>query len=58
MNGSATDCEDINECDPPGMCSQTCINMKGSYLCSCAEGYTLFSDKRTCKANSKCNVSM
>ncbi|KAK8402469.1 hypothetical protein O3P69_000706 [Scylla paramamosain] len=51
VNGSATDCEDINECDPPGMCSQTCTNLKGSYKCSCAEGYTLFSDKRTCKAN-------
>lgn len=44
---------DLNECDPPGLCSQHCTNTKGSYFCSCAPGYILESDKHTCKALSK-----
>ena len=36
-----TDCQDLDECTPPGICSQKCTNSKGSYLCSCAQGYTL-----------------
>lgn len=44
---------DLNECDPPGLCSQNCINTKGSYFCSCVPGYILESDKHTCKALSK-----
>nr|XP_045622888.1 low-density lipoprotein receptor-related protein 2-like isoform X5 [Procambarus clarkii] len=48
--GSDTDCEDINECDPPGICSQNCMNKKGTYICSCSKGYILDSNKATCKA--------
>ncbi|KAF0767414.1 low-density lipoprotein receptor-related protein 2, partial [Aphis craccivora] len=44
------ECMDLNECDPPGLCSQHCTNTKGSYFCSCASGYILESDKHTCKA--------
>lgn len=46
-------CEDLNECEPPGLCSQTCTNIKRSYLCSCIQGYVLEPDKHTCKAVSK-----
>jgi low density lipoprotein-related protein 2 len=42
-------CEDLDECTPPGICSQKCTNSKGSYLCSCAEGYVL-ENKHECKA--------
>ncbi|CAL4174127.1 unnamed protein product, partial [Meganyctiphanes norvegica] len=52
--GSTRECEDINECDPPGRCSQMCTNIKGSYLCSCVDGYTLDTDasgkKHHCKS--------
>ncbi|XP_064102114.1 low-density lipoprotein receptor-related protein 2-like [Macrobrachium nipponense] len=48
--GSETECEDIDECNPPGICSQGCSNFKGSYECSCNEGYLLDANKATCKA--------
>lgn len=39
MNGD-TACEDINECEQwPPVCSQKCINEKGSYKCECISGY-------------------
>lgn len=40
-------CVDRNECDEWGFCDQICKNTEGSYICSCAKGYTL-------KDNSKC----
>ncbi|CAG0878905.1 unnamed protein product [Cyprideis torosa] len=46
-------CEDINECEPPGACSQFCENIKQSYICSCSNGYMLDADGKTCKAESK-----
>lgn len=52
LNGTKT-CIDTNECDPPGLCSQTCVDQKGSYKCLCADGYTLMPDGRTCKVQSK-----
>ena len=30
---------DINECLEPGVCSQLCVNLKGSYKCECVNGY-------------------
>ena len=47
---SSTKCVDLNECDPPGLCSQQCTNTKGSYYCSCGPGYYLEGDKHRCKA--------
>uniref|UniRef100_A0A452F8B2 Low-density lipoprotein receptor-related protein 2 n=1 Tax=Capra hircus TaxID=9925 RepID=A0A452F8B2_CAPHI len=38
-------CEDINECTQFGSCPQICHNTKGSYECSCAEGFTSLSDR-------------
>lgn len=46
-------CEDLDECEPPGLCSQECINKKGGYLCTCNENYRLEIDNHTCKAYSK-----
>ena len=40
---------DVNEClDSNGGCEHVCNNTKGSYLCSCEEGYALNEDGRTC----------
>lgn len=36
---------DINECTQFGSCPQICHNTKGSYECSCAEGFTSLSDR-------------
>ncbi|XP_016414141.1 low-density lipoprotein receptor-related protein 2-like [Sinocyclocheilus rhinocerous] len=49
-NDSKT-CEDIDECHPPGVCSQHCFNERGSFRCHCQDGYTLEADGRTCKAS-------
>ncbi|GAB0188982.1 pro-epidermal growth factor [Grus japonensis] len=44
---------DIDECLEGGLgtCGQTCINVPGSYICSCLPGYTLDVDKRSCYVN-------
>ncbi|XP_053922284.1 pro-epidermal growth factor isoform X1 [Cuculus canorus] len=46
-------CMDIDECLEGGLgtCGQTCINVPGSYVCSCLPGYTLDIDKRSCYVN-------
>jgi len=41
---------DLDECELPGSCSQTCKNEKGTFFCSCNPGYLLQEDKHTCKA--------
>ena len=41
----------MNECEIPGMCSQTCINEKGTFKCECLEGYLRDpKDHTRCKA--------
>ncbi|XP_074679367.1 pro-epidermal growth factor [Strix aluco] len=46
-------CIDIDECLEGGLgtCGQTCINVPGSYICSCLPGYTLDIDRRSCYVN-------
>ncbi|XP_051876534.1 low-density lipoprotein receptor-related protein 1-like isoform X2 [Pristis pectinata] len=46
-------CTDIDECQDPGTCSQTCINKVGSYECLCHKGYHMDSVKGICKAMGK-----
>ncbi|UYV70469.1 hypothetical protein LAZ67_7003146 [Cordylochernes scorpioides] len=41
---------DVNECEEAGICSQMCFNSKGSYKCSCHDGYKLSKNVHTCKA--------
>ncbi|CAM4559537.1 unnamed protein product [Caretta caretta] len=43
-------CIDIDECLENGLgtCGQTCVNVPGSYFCSCSPGYTLDNDKWAC----------
>lgn len=53
LSNDTVTCEDLNECEPPGVCSQTCTNIKKGFVCSCVKGYELEFDNRTCKAISK-----
>ncbi|XP_078415556.1 very low-density lipoprotein receptor-like [Cetorhinus maximus] len=46
-------CDDVDECQSPGICSQICINLKGSYKCECYEGYHMDPANRVCKAIGK-----
>ena len=40
---------DIDECTvTPDICDQECINMPGSFMCNCSEGYLLNGDGLTC----------
>ena len=40
---------DINECNGDHFCDHNCINVEGSYICSCDPGYELQPDGRTCE---------
>ena len=42
---------DVNECGlDKGGCDHKCVNTGGSYHCTCAEGYSLQRDNKTCVA--------
>lgn len=50
-------CYDIDECQTYGTCSQKCSNSRGSYTCSCEEGYILDEEnKKSCLAEDDSNV--
>lgn len=48
-------CPDVNECevykaDRGGpLCGHACVNVPGSYHCSCPTGYKLLADGRSCE---------
>ncbi|XP_035791201.1 putative vitellogenin receptor [Anopheles albimanus] len=49
FNNATRQCEDINECDRYGLCSQGCINTPGSFHCTCVDQFELKGDRRTCE---------
>lgn len=56
-NNQTESCNDINECDRYGICSQQCVNQIGSYYCTCANGFMLNKDGKTCDSTSN-NVQL
>ena len=43
---------DIDECaEDIDSCAQICVNVAGSYSCSCGSGYHLASDSHGCDGN-------
>ena len=41
---------DVNECeDNLHHCTELCINLPGSYICSCPDGFTLEEDGISCR---------
>ncbi|XP_073499231.1 vitellogenin receptor Yl-like [Phyllobates terribilis] len=51
FKGNGSLCVDINECKEldPSPCSQSCINLNGTFNCTCHPGYILQRDGRQCK---------
>ena len=39
---------DINECNGSHNCQHTCLNTKGSYVCSCYDSFILANDQYSC----------
>ncbi|XP_046885354.1 fibulin-7 isoform X8 [Hypomesus transpacificus] len=65
QNWSGSRCQhqtqtDVNECevfrlDQGGkLCAHACVNVPGSYQCSCPRGYKLLSDSRSCEDVDEC----
>ncbi|KAH9524467.1 hypothetical protein Btru_054657 [Bulinus truncatus] len=54
LNGK---CVDIDECsNHPKICGEhTCINMMGSYTCTCNKGFILDQNSKTCRDINECN---
>lgn len=46
---------DINECElNTDGCSDYCVNQEGSFICTCALGYRLDADSKTCIGKNHC----
>ncbi|XP_033229535.1 fibrillin-1-like [Belonocnema kinseyi] len=52
---SGSGCEDVDECfEEDYDCSHTCVNLYGSYKCTCPSGFYLEADRVTCSALDHC----
>ncbi len=40
-----------------GECASTCVNLPGSYKCSCNNGFVLGLDEKTCIDTDECNLN-
>ncbi|XP_048865331.1 fibulin-7 isoform X1 [Brienomyrus brachyistius] len=53
-------CQDVNECEVykvergGKLCAHACVNIPGSYRCSCPAGYRLLPDGRSCEDVDEC----
>ncbi|XP_076830976.1 fibulin-7 [Brachyhypopomus gauderio] len=53
-------CQDVNECevykaDGSGLlCASVCVNIPGSFRCTCPSGYKLLADRRSCEDVDEC----
>ncbi|XP_033860556.1 fibulin-7 isoform X2 [Acipenser ruthenus] len=64
MSGTSDNsiCQDVNECEvykldgAPRLCMHACVNIPGSYRCSCPAGYKILGDGRSCEDIDECLV--
>ncbi|MBN3320284.1 FBLN7 protein, partial [Atractosteus spatula] len=62
MSGTSDNsiCQDVNECEvykldrAARLCVHACVNIPGSYRCSCPSGYKLLGDGRSCEDIDEC----
>ncbi|KAK6489953.1 fibulin-7 isoform X2 [Huso huso] len=62
MSGTSDNsiCQDVNECEvykldgAPRLCMHACVNIPGSYRCSCPAGYKILGDGRSCEDIDEC----
>ncbi|XP_066553082.1 fibulin-7 [Amia ocellicauda] len=62
MSGTSDNsiCQDVNECEvykqdgAARLCMHACVNIPGSYRCSCPTGYRLLADGRSCEDVDEC----
>ncbi|NXP21813.1 FBLN7 protein, partial [Scytalopus superciliaris] len=65
MSRAAPDglCQDLNECEVfqrdggPRLCAHSCVNLPGSFRCSCPPGYVLLGDGKSCEDIDECSLS-
>ncbi|NXK89385.1 FBLN7 protein, partial [Formicarius rufipectus] len=56
-------CQDLNECEVfqrdggPRLCIHSCVNLPGSFRCSCPPGYALLGDGKSCEDIDECSLS-
>ena len=55
VKNSVESCEDIDECEIPGICNQGCINTAGSYECACDPGNRYIEENNTCVPIDPCS---
>ncbi|KAG1681886.1 Very low-density lipoprotein receptor [Nymphon striatum] len=51
-------CDDLNECEEWGHCSQLCVNTKGSFKCSCRPTFRLEPDGKRCRSEDSSEVML
>nr|DBA21577.1 TPA: hypothetical protein GDO54_018188 [Pyxicephalus adspersus] len=56
MQSADSYCADVDECEIRRPCSHTCLNVLGSYTCSCPAGYGLAMDNRNCRDLDECKM--
>ncbi|XP_062305369.1 CD248 molecule, endosialin a [Osmerus eperlanus] len=49
LPGDPSHCQDVDECQIPGMCQQMCVNYEGGFECYCEVGYELLPDHFACR---------
>ncbi|XP_021567513.1 fibulin-7 [Carlito syrichta] len=53
-------CQDVNECElyghegRPRLCMHACVNIPGSYRCTCPSGYRTLADGKSCEDVDEC----
>lgn len=53
--GNGSICQDINECDNNTLnCSEGCLNLPGSAVCTCPKGFFLENDNKSCSDIDEC----
>ena len=52
-------CVDVDECaDGNGGCSDTCVNMEGTFQCGCPDGQELDANFRDCRSSKWTSVPL